>query len=131
MFDLAGVRSSLTEMATCNRCGATFTWKTNLRRHQKDRCKASWSPTITDTANAVVNNEIELAPTAVKKRKLNLPIIDDDSDNISIDDLPPPHHHHQTTSTSCQTRSIDWQTDSMSCFLNIGSLKNAMLTMNW
>ena len=62
-FGIRGVRSSLADMAMCNTCGATFTRKSNMRRHQNGRCKGR--PDLED----VINNGFELAPT--KKRKLD------------------------------------------------------------
>ena len=74
---IGGGRSSLTDMAAiCNRCGTSFTRKSNLRRHQNESCKGSHpeeelnnSP-LSDTVSAVINDGIELAPTVVKKREL-------------------------------------------------------------
>ena len=67
--------------ALCNRCGTSFTRKNNLRRHQNESCKGSHpeeelknSP-LSDTVSAVINDGIELAPTAVKKRKLEQPAV--------------------------------------------------------
>ena len=59
---------------TCNRCAKTFTCKSNLRRHQNESCKGSPEafPLVgDDTVNAV---DIELAPTAVKRRKVHTSI---------------------------------------------------------
>ena len=66
--------------AICNRCGTSFTRKSNLRRHQNKSCKGSHpsdeelknSP-VSDTVSAVINDGIELAPTVVKKRKVEQP----------------------------------------------------------
>ena len=71
VFVIGGGRSSLTDMAAiCNRCGTSFTRKSNLRRHQNESCKGS---PISDTVSAVINDGIELAPTVVKKRKVEQP----------------------------------------------------------
>ena len=80
MFGIRGGRSSLTDMAAiCNRCGTSFTRKFNLQRHQNESCKGSppeelkmVSPT-SDAVSSIINDGIELAPTVVKKRKLEQP----------------------------------------------------------
>ena len=67
--------------ALCNRCGTSFTRKNNLRRHQNESCKGSHpeeelkNSLLSDTVSAVINDGIELAPTAVKKRKLEQPAV--------------------------------------------------------
>ena len=70
-------------MATCNQCGKLFTRQRNLRRHQISACKGSSekneasleknevTPLVDDNeVNALLNQGIELTPTAVKRRKL-------------------------------------------------------------
>ena len=94
-FALGGVRSSLIEMATCYQCGKSFTRQRNLRRHQISACKGSpeksrasleLSP-CDDRVNTLLNDGIELAPTAAKKRKLQRPAFSN-SDDAMYDDQP-------------------------------------------
>ena len=81
LFVIGGGRSSLTDMtATCNGCGRSFTRKSNLQRHQNESCRGSQPSNeelknshIPDTVSAVINDGIELAPTVVKKRRLEQP----------------------------------------------------------
>ena len=82
-------------MATCYQCGKLFTRQRNLRRHQISACKGSpekneaslernevLPPVGDNVVNALLNEGIELAPTAVKRRKLQRSLASNGYDDI-------------------------------------------------
>ncbi len=75
-FNTRGVR-----MASCSGCGAMFTRNSNLKRHQKDRCKGVVNGP--DYAKSIINNGINLN---FKKRRLESPA--PTSHNPNIEFLP-------------------------------------------
>ena len=84
-------------MATCYQCGKSFTRQRNLRRHQISACKGSLEknkaslkvyPRVDDDrVNTLLNDGIELAPTAAKKRKLQRSVVSNSYDAM-YDDQP-------------------------------------------
>ena len=82
-------------MASCYQCGKLFTRQRNLRRHQISACKGSpekneaslernevLPPVGDNVVNALLNEGIELAPTAVKRRKLQRSLASNGYDDI-------------------------------------------------
>ena len=90
-------------MATCYQCCKSFTRQRNLRRHQISSCKGSpeksrasleVSPCVDDDrVNNLLNDGIELAPTAAKKRKLQRSVVSNSYDAM-YDDQPSSSNIH-------------------------------------